>query len=161
GIGQHADALLEPDRARDAEKRRRSERSRDRLRGGESSFGVDGEDRELDAANRVLVRRTRDAASPALRGSRPGAFRVARPDHHVVVAGRGEPGRERAAEAARAAQDGDLHASAPAAPSAAAASSLAAAASVISVLVTTACTPAGSSAGASATSTTSASTSPE
>ena len=77
--------------------------------------------------------RVRRALGPDLGACRPGALGVARADHDVVPR-LDEAPRERGAEAARAADDGDLHA---AASSTVSASRAAATRSVISVSVTT------------------------
>ena len=81
--------------------------------------------------------------------------------HDVVLAERGQPARERAAEAAGAAEDRDPHAGVPAACTVAAARRRAALTSVISVCVTTVLRRPGTGAlGASASSTTSTSIRP-
>ncbi len=137
GIRERADALLEPDGTRDAEQRRRAERGRDAACRVERGVGLDREDDEVRAAHRVLVRRAADVRALETGGRLACASGVSRADHDVVFAERGQPLRERVTEAARAAEDRDLHARVPAASIAAAASRRAAATSLISVRVTT------------------------
>ena len=79
-------------------------------RSSSAAVGLDREDDEVDAANRVLVRGARDAARPSAAAASRARAGVARPDHDLVLARRDEPRRERAAEAAGAAEDRDPHA---------------------------------------------------
>ena len=93
------------DRARDAEKRRRPERAARPHAPCRAPRRPSRRAREVDAAHRVVVRRTGDAAAAELRRVAAGALGVPRADHDVVLAQRDEPGGERAAEAAGPTED--------------------------------------------------------
>ncbi len=135
----------------DGEHRRLPDRVAELPHGVERGVRVRREhDEDLRAAG-VGVRRPLDAELARRLRS---ALGVARADHDLVAA-RGQPLRERTAEAARAADEGDPH---PAASSTAAASLRDAGRSTISVSVTTRGTSA--SAGASVRSITRTSTTP-
>ena len=118
GSGSDADSLAKLDRARDA-------------RAAASRRAPPATARAVSSAASALTASTARSAprtassfvAPVMRpppsSSRraPRALGVARADHDVVLAERDEPRRERAAEAAGAAEDRDPHAGAPAASS--------------------------------------------